>query len=38
MTARSSWGSVRSPLSLLSRIKNNFDPGNLLNPGRFVYP
>ena len=38
MTARSTWGSVPAPLSLLARIKNNFDPGNLLNPGRFVYP
>lgn len=38
MTARSTWGSIPAPLSLLSRIKNNFDPGNLLNPGRFVYP
>jgi glycolate oxidase FAD binding subunit len=38
MTARSTWGSIPAPLSLLSRIKNNFDPGNVLNPGRFVYP
>jgi glycolate oxidase FAD binding subunit len=38
MTSRSTWGSIPAPLSLLSRIKNNFDPGNLLNPGRFVYP
>ena len=38
MTPRSTWGEVPAPLTLLSRIKNNFDPGNVLNPGRFVYP
>ena len=38
MTSRSTWGSIPAPLSLLSRIKNNFDPGNLLNPGRFIFP
>ena len=38
MTPRSAWGAIPAPLTLLSRIKNNFDPADILNPGRFVYP
>ena len=29
------WGGMGSSLGLMKRIKSAFDPGNILNPGRF---
>ena len=30
------WGTVKDALPLMHRIKQQFDPGQILNPGRFV--
>ena len=30
------WGTVKDALPLMHRIKQKFDPGQILNPGRFV--
>jgi len=30
------WGDMGSALGLMKRIKSNFDPGGILNPGRFI--
>lgn len=30
------WGNMGSGLSLMKRIKSNFDPNGILNPGRFI--
>ena len=30
------WGNIGSGKSIMKRIKHNFDPDNLLNPGRFI--
>ena len=30
------WGSLPPTLDLMTRLKNAFDPGRMLNPGRFV--
>jgi glycolate oxidase FAD binding subunit len=30
------WGSLPPTVSLMREIKRQFDPKNLLNPGRFV--
>jgi glycolate oxidase FAD binding subunit len=30
------WGPVGSALELMRRVKHQFDPGRVLNPGRFV--
>ena len=30
------WGDMGSGLGLMKRIKSNFDPGGILNPGRFI--
>jgi len=30
------WGTIRDALPLMQRIKQKFDPGQVLNPGRFV--
>jgi glycolate oxidase FAD binding subunit len=38
MTHQSVWGGLGAPLSLMVAIKKKFDPRDLLNPGRFVYP
>ena len=38
VTHRSVWGGTEMPFDLMARIKERFDPKNLLNPGRFVYP
>ena len=38
LTHRCVWGGSEMPFDLMSRIKERFDPKNLLNPGRFVYP
>ena len=37
MTPQSVWGGSDAPFQLMSAVKRNFDPKNLLNPGRFVY-
>ena len=37
MTHQSAWGGIDVPFALMTDIKREFDPGNLLNPGRFVY-
>lgn len=38
LTHRCVWGGTEMPFDLMARIKERFDPKNLLNPGRFVYP
>ena len=38
LTQRCVWGGTEMPFDLMGRIKEQFDPRNLLNPGRFVYP
>jgi glycolate oxidase FAD binding subunit len=38
MTHQSVWGSRRSAFALMAEVKRRFDPKNVLNPGRFVYP
>jgi FAD/FMN-containing dehydrogenase len=38
MTHQSVWGSRRSACALMAEVKRRFDPKNVLNPGRFVYP
>ena len=30
------WGTLKDALPLMHRIKQKFDPGQTLNPGRFV--
>ncbi len=30
------WGDMGSGLSLMKRVKSNFDPAGILNPGRFI--
>jgi len=30
------WGDIGSGLGIMKRIKSNYDPDNILNPGRFV--
>ncbi len=37
MTHHSVWGAADMPLEWMKRIKDAFDPHNILNPGRFVY-
>ncbi len=37
-THQSVWGGIDIPHSLMARVKAQFDPHNLLNPGRFIYP
>ena len=37
MTHQSVWGGVDVPFALMTEVKKQFDPKNLLNPGRFVY-
>ena len=38
LTHRCVWGGTEMPFELMGRVKKRFDPKNLLNPGRFVYP
>jgi len=35
-TALDAWGSAGDALPLMRRVKQQFDPGGILNPGRFV--
>lgn len=37
MTHQSAWGGIDAPFKLMSEVKRQFDPKNILNPGRFVY-
>ncbi|MBI2480011.1 MAG: FAD-binding oxidoreductase, partial [Planctomycetia bacterium] len=37
MTHQSVWGSVDAPFELMTAVKREFDPKNILNPDRFVY-
>ncbi|MBC8350849.1 MAG: FAD-binding oxidoreductase [Planctomycetes bacterium] len=37
MTHQSVWGAVDAPFELMSSVKREFDPKNILNPDRFVY-
>lgn len=37
MTPQSVWGSLGGQLAVMQQVKQQFDPRNLLNPGRFVY-
>ena len=38
VTHQSVWGGISAPLSLMARVKKQFDPKNLLNRDRFIYP
>ncbi|MDG2382033.1 MAG: FAD-binding oxidoreductase [Pirellulaceae bacterium] len=37
MTRQSTWGGIDEPFWMMDRIKEQFDPLNLLNPGRYIY-
>jgi glycolate oxidase FAD binding subunit len=37
MTHQSVWGGIDAPFPLMTAVKQQFDPKDLLNPGRFVY-
>ncbi len=37
MTRQSVWGAGEAPFDLMTSVKREFDPKNILNPGRFVY-
>ena len=37
MTHQSAWGGIDVPFALMTKVKQQFDPKNILNPGRFVY-
>ncbi len=37
LTRQAVWGGHDAPLELMRSVKNQFDPKNVLNPGRFVY-
>lgn len=37
MTHQSVWGATDAPVALMSAVKQQFDPKNILNPGRFVF-
>lgn len=37
MTHQSVWGGLDAPFELMTAVKRQFDPHDLLNPGRFVY-
>ncbi len=37
ITRQSTWGAPPAPLSLMTKVKQQFDPANILNPGRFVF-
>jgi glycolate oxidase FAD binding subunit len=38
VTHQSVWGATNAPMALMTAVKQQFDPRNILNPGRFVYP
>jgi glycolate oxidase FAD binding subunit len=37
LTRQAIWGATRSDFGMMRAVKQQFDPKNLLNPGRFVY-
>ncbi len=37
MTHHNVWGAADVPFDIMQRVKQAFDPNNILNPGRFVY-
>ena len=37
ITHQSVWGATDAPFNLMTAVKREFDPKNILNPGRFVY-
>jgi FAD/FMN-containing dehydrogenase len=37
MTHQCVWGGIDAPFDLMTSVKRQFDPRNVLNPGRFVY-
>jgi glycolate oxidase FAD binding subunit len=37
MTHQSVWGGLDAPFELMTAVKREFDPHDILNPGRFVY-
>lgn len=37
LTRQAIWGPTRAETAVMRRVKQQFDPKNLLNPGRFVY-
>jgi FAD/FMN-containing dehydrogenase len=37
LTPHIAWGGRTDASVLMERIKHQFDPRNILNPGRFVY-
>lgn len=37
MTHQSAWGGIDAPFDLMTAVKRQFDPKDLLNRGRFVY-
>ncbi|MCA9143672.1 MAG: FAD-binding oxidoreductase [Planctomycetaceae bacterium] len=37
MTHQSVWGAIDAPFELMTAVKREFDPKNILNPDRFVY-
>jgi FAD/FMN-containing dehydrogenase len=37
LTHQSVWGGLDAPFELMTAVKRQFDPQDLLNPGRFVY-
>ena len=37
LTHQCAWGGINAPFRLMNRVKQQFDPKNILNPGRFVF-
>ena len=37
LTRQAVWGNVSKATAWMTKVKQQFDPKNLLNPGRFVY-
>ena len=37
-TRQATWGAGQTPMQLMSAVKKQFDPRNILNPGRFIFP
>ena len=37
LTRQAIWGGATPDVEWMAKVKRQFDPKNLLNPGRFVY-
>ena len=37
MTRQSVWAGIDAPQFLMEAVKSEFDPENILNPGRFIF-